>query len=440
MAVLGCGRSGAGAAKLAAREGAAVTVLDSGNPEGLRAAAGRLEAAGYSTVLGDAALQVDVSGFDLVVVSPGIALGWAIAKQFVDAGVRVIGEMEFAAPFCGADIIGVTGTNGKTTTVELIAAMLDGCGERTIAAGNYGRPLSEIVCDSVTLSAVALEISSFQLETIETFRPQIAVWTNFAPDHLDRYDSLEAYRDAKLRLFENQTGEDWAVVNLRDGLEGLSAQTLTFSAFDEGADYRFEGGAVMRDGEALIGMGTTQLRGSHNAENLMAAMAVGQIRGHEAADLSAAVAGYSAPPHRCEPVGEVAGVEYINDSKATNLHALESALVSLGEVPLVLIAGGKDKGLPLGELAPLVGRHATHAVLIGEIRDELAGAWGGALPCGSAADLPAAVRAAADLAQDGGIVLFAPGTSSFDMFSGYEERGEAFRAAVRELNQQETPR
>ena len=433
VAVLGCGRSGAAAARLAAREGASVTVFDSGPPEKLRNAADEMGAAGYSVVLGDEALRARAGDFDLAVISPGIALGWDLAVQFSAAGVRLVGEMEFAYPFCTADIVGVTGTNGKTTTVELLESMLNGCGERAVAAGNYGLPLSDVVCSTESYSAVALEISSFQLETIDSFRPAIAVWTNFAPDHLDRYPDVGAYRAAKMRLFENQTSSDWAVVNARDGIADLAARTVTFSAFDGGADYTYQNGAILASGETLVEMADTQLRGTHNAENLMAAFAVGSVRRHSSPTMVSAVASYTAPPHRCELVADVGGVEYINDSKATNLHAMESALVAQGDTKVVLIAGGKDKGLPFGELAPLVARHASHAVLIGEIREAIAEAWGAALPCEVAADLGEAVRAAATLAKPGQAVLFAPGTSSFDMFSGYEARGDAFRTAVANL-------
>ncbi len=431
--MLGCGRSGTAAAKLAAREGARVTVFDSGDAQALRPAAAVLEAEGHAVVLGDDALRAAVGDFDLAVISPGIALDWELAAQFSGGGVRVIGEMEFAFPFCDFDIIGVTGTNGKTTTVEIIETMLGGCGERAVAAGNYGRPLSDVVCSSETFSAVALEISSFQLESIEAFRPDVAVWTNFAPDHLDRYADINDYRAAKLRLFENQGAGDWAVLNGREEFGGIAAKTTTFSAFSSDADYTFDGTGILHRGEPLMPMADTALRGAHNAENLMAAFAVAEIRGHEPAAVAAAVRGYRAPAHRCELVAMLDGIEYINDSKATNLHALESALRSLADSEIVLIAGGKDKGLPFADLAACVGEHATAAVLIGEIRDSLAAAWGGNLPCHTAGDMAEAVSIATRIAGGKGLVLLAPGTSSFDMFSGYEARGKAFREAVNQL-------
>jgi UDP-N-acetylmuramoylalanine--D-glutamate ligase len=439
VAVLGCGRSGAAAARLAGREGARVTVLDNGDPEKLASTASGLRESGYDVVIGRNALAADASSFDLAVISPGIALDKELAVRFTLAGVRLIGEIEFAFPFCSARIIGVTGTNGKTTTVELIEMMLSGCGEPTIAAGNYGRPFSDIVCSSVTYSTVALEISSFQLESVEEFRPGVAVWTNFAPDHLDRYPGVEQYRAAKMRLFQNQTSDDWAVVNLRDGLTGMAANTCTFSAFDEAADYHFENNSIMQGSEILISMDELAMRGRHNAENLMAALAVGRIHGHSTDSLTAAIAAYSPPAHRCEPVGTVAGVCFINDSKATNLHALESALISLHDGEgIILIAGGKDKGLPFGDLTACVSKYTEHVVLIGEIRNSLVKEWGRYVDCRTAVDMQEAVTTAAALARPGQTVLFAPGTSSFDMFSGYEARGEAFCKAVNDLNQPTT--
>ncbi len=434
MAVLGCGASGAGAARLAAREGAAVTVFDSGPPEKLEAAAAALRSAGHGVVLGDAALAAQADRFDLVVISPGIDASWPLAAQFTAAGVPLVGETEFASRFCGADIVAITGTNGKTTTTELVRDLLSAAGQACAAAGNHGRPLSEVVCDAEPLAAVALEVSSFQLETIDTFRPAIAVWTNFAPDHLDRYPDLAAYREAKLRVFENQTADDWAVVNARDELPPLAAQTTTFSAVDGRADITYRDGEIVSGGEVWLELSTAHLRGLHNAENLMAALAVGKIRGCDPAAMAAAAAAYRPAPHRCELVREVAGVEFINDSKATNLHSLECALAGIDSPGgIVLIAGGKDKGLPFAELGRLVAERARAVVLIGEIREALARAWGGEAECRTAGSVAEAVRLAAALSAPGGTVLFSPGTSSFDMFSGYAERGEAFRTAVAEL-------
>ena len=439
MAVLGCGRSGQAAAHLASREGAQVSVFDEGCSDKVQAAVESLQEHGCQSFTGSEALKINAEDFQLAVLSPGIAPDQQLAGRFTDAAVPLIGEMEFAFPFCSARIVGVTGTNGKTTTVELIATMLNACGESTIAAGNYGNPLSEIVSGSRTYSTVALEVSSFQLETVDTFRPQVAVWTNFAPDHLDRYTDVEQYRCAKMRLFENQTAEDWAVCNKRDQITDIKANTCTFSAFDGSADYHLEGNVIMAGNKELVRMNDMSIRGRHNAENVMAALAVGSIHGHSSDSLVAAIAEYTPPAHRCEYAGTVAGVCFINDSKATNLHALESALISLHEGRgIILIAGGKDKGLPFSELQESIVQYTESVVLIGEIRENLAKEWGKYVDCRTAENMQKAVRMALDLAAPGQTVLLSPGTSSFDMFAGYEARGKAFCEAIKNLNQPKT--
>jgi len=429
IAILGCGRSGAGAAGLARREGAAVAVFDSG--EG---ASFSLE--GVTVHLGAQALQ-GPTDFDLAVISPGIDLRSELARRFSAAGVRIIGEMEFAYRHtAGVPIVGITGTNGKTTTTELVETILTGCGQRSVAAGNYGVPLSEVITSGETYSVFTVEISSFQLEAIEEFRCEVAVWLNFAPDHLDRYAGIEEYRAAKLRIFENQSATDWAVLDARERFAPgtVKSQTLTFSAYSEGADYTLRDGVeIVCPGGEGVDMRGLKLRGTHNAENLMAAIAVGHTRGLATADMAAAIAGYTPPRHRCELVRTLGGVDYINDSKATNLHALESSLVAQGGVPLVLIAGGKEKGLPFQRLRKVVAQRATNVVLIGEIRERVAAEWGGEIPCKLAGSVEEAVSLARDLAEVGGAVLFSPGTSSFDMFTGYAERGDAFCAAVDQI-------
>ena len=424
---------GMAAARLALREGANVCVFDTGNSSDLNSRAQELNSEGCEVVMGDGAVSADPKKYAFAVISPGISLDWKIATQFTDSGVKVIGEMEFSHPFCSSTIIGVTGTNGKTTTVELIETILNGCGEKVVAGGNYGRPLADIVCDSVSYSSIVLEISSFQLEAIREFHPSVAVWTNFAPDHLDRYAGVEEYKTAKLNLFVNQNEEDWAVVNSKDELQGLRAQTVTFSAYQESGDYGFSRGNVVCGEDILFNLQQTNLRGIHNAENLMAATAVARIKGHSIDSIIGSLSDYTAPPHRCELVATIDGVDYINDSKATNLHALESALNSFSglEDGIVLIAGGKEKGLSFADVADSALKNVKSAVLIGETRSKIAEIWGDEVDCRCAEDLDEAVSLGRSLATGKSAVLFSPGTSSFDMFSGYEQRGNLFKAAVK---------
>ena len=429
IAILGCGRSGAGAAGLACREGARVAVFDTGEQA-------RFTMEGVATHLGREALTAPVD-FDLAVISPGIDLASPLARRFSEQGVRIIGEMEFGYQFAGgAPIVGITGTNGKTTTTELVEAILTKNGQRSVATGNHGVPLSEVLLGGESYAVFAVEVSSFQLEAIEDFRCDVAVWLNFAPDHLDRYANVSDYRAAKLRIFENQRASDWAVLDAREQFEPgiVKAQTLTFSAHTESADYTLrDGSRILCPGGEEVDMRELKLRGTHNAENLMAALAVGHVRGLETGDMVAAVADYTPPRHRCELVRTVDGVDFINDSKATNLHALESSLVAQGGVPLVLIAGGKEKGLPFQRLRKVVAQCATNVVLIGEIRERVASEWGDEVACQTAGSVEEAVGIARDLAEAGSAVLFSPGTSSFDMFSGYAERGDAFCRAVEQL-------
>jgi UDP-N-acetylmuramoylalanine--D-glutamate ligase len=367
-----------------------------------------------------------------VVISPGIETRGEFASAFAENAGEMIGETELAARVYRGRVVGITGTNGKTTTTELVQRVLKAGGMSCEACGNYGRPLADVVLEDEHPAAVALELSSFQLETIDTFRPDVAVWLNFSPDHMDRYHSVEEYRAAKLRIFENQREEDVAVVRLGEAVGELRARRVSFSATNADGDYALVGHAIRSQGEEVLDLRTTRLRGLHNAENVMAAMAAGEALGVSSAAAAEALAGYAPPLHRCELVGTLDGVEYINDSKATNLHALESALLSQDR-PTVLIAGGKEKGLDYEPLLSLLAARVEAAVVFGEIGGRLRELFSQAVSTRLATGLPEAVEFARAAARPGGTVLFSPGTSSFDMFSGYEERGNAFRAAVQAL-------
>ena len=331
-------------------------------------------------------------------------------------------------------VIAVTGTNGKTTTTELLAQMLNACGQRTIACGNIGKPLSEVAREKQLFDVLTVEVSSFQLEAIRTFRPSISLWLNFAPDHLDRYRSVADYRAAKLRIFENQTEQDVAVVNAAEALPKIRPRRITFSAYSNRADFRLSEGAIIYENQPVLRLSDTKLRGLHNIENLMATLAVGVARGLAFAQMVPALHDYEPRPHRCEFVRELDGVEYVNDSKATNLDAVEKALAAQTK-PMVLIAGGKDKGLTFDPLRSLVKEKVKSAVLIGEMAPSIKRSWDGAVNCDLAISLADAVERARGLATPGDVVLFSPGTSSFDMFKSYSDRGDQFRALVQALPQ-----
>jgi UDP-N-acetylmuramoylalanine--D-glutamate ligase len=329
-------------------------------------------------------------------------------------------------------VIAVTGTNGKTTTTELLAQMLNACGQRTIACGNIGKPLSEVAREKKQFDVLTVEVSSFQLETIQTFRPSISLWLNFAPDHLDRYRSVAAYRAAKLRIFENQTADDVAIVNAIERVPEIRARTITFSAYVDRADFRLTEGTIVYRNEAVLRLSDTKLHGLHNIENLMATLAAGMARGLSFSEMVPPLSAYEPRPHRCEFVREVGGVGYVNDSKATNLDAVEKALRAQTK-PVILIAGGKDKGFTFDPLRSLVKERVRSTILIGEMAESIGRSWSGAVKAEIANSLADAVERAHAVAKPGEVVLFSPGTSSFDMFKSYADRGDQFRALVQAL-------
>jgi UDP-N-acetylmuramoylalanine--D-glutamate ligase len=428
--VLGLGHSGEAAAILLREEGAEVTVCESGDNPALREKAARLREQGLRVILGPAA-DSDLGSYDVCILSPGIDPMVPLVQNVLRKKIPIIGELELAFEECICPVVAITGTNGKTTTTELTTAMLQGSGVRTMASGNIGLPFATAVRQSNELDVMVLEVSSFQLETIHAFRPHVSVWLNLSPNHLDRYRDMDEYRTAKLRIFSNQTPEDFAVVNARESLPPLPARRITFSAYLPDADFSLRAGIIHYKNEPVLDQQNTRLAGVHNSENLMAAMGVGLALGLDFERMSAAVREYTAPVHRCEFVRDLRGVRWINDSKATNLDSVEKAIVSETR-PIVLIAGGKDKGFEFDPIAPLVRERVRHAVLIGEMKQRIARSWSGT-DCRLAASLEEAVGVASKIAQDGDTVLFSPGTSSFDMFRNYGERGNRFKEAVQAL-------
>ena len=312
--------------------------------------------------------------------------------------------------------------------------MLNACGQQTIACGNIGKPLSEVAREKKQFDVLTVEVSSFQLETIQRFRPSISLWLNFAPDHLDRYRSVTDYRAAKLRIFENQTADDVAIVNAVERLPEIRARTITFSAYVDQADFLLSEGAIIYQNEAVLRLSDTKLRGLHNIENLMAALAAGTARGLSFREMMAPLCTYEPRPHRCEFVREVGGVTYVNDSKATNLDAVEKALRAQTK-PVILIVGGKDKGFTFDPLRSLIEEKVKSTILIGEMAESIRRSWSGVASPDIANSLADAVERAHAVAEPGEVVLFSPGTSSFDMFKSYADRGDQFRALVQALPQ-----
>jgi UDP-N-acetylmuramoylalanine--D-glutamate ligase len=432
VAVLGAGLSGTAAALLLKSEGANVTVLDSAEENRLlKSTIENLRAQGVGVVAGPSA-DKDAGNYDFVVLSPGIDPDSPLAQNFSSRKIELIGELELGWRSCGLPVIAVTGTNGKTTTTEMIAQVLNACGQRTIACGNIGKPLSEVAREKDNLDVLTVEVSSFQLETTKRFHPSVSLWLNFAPDHLDRYHSVAEYHAAKLRIFENQTGDDVAIVNAGESLPEIAPRKITFSAYNDRSDFRLSEGTILFQNTPVLKMAETRLRGSHNIENLMATLAAGQARGLSFDEMVPPLCTYEPRPHRCEFVREVSGVGYINDSKATNLDAVEKALLAQSK-PVILIAGGKDKGFTFDPLRPLVKEKVRSTILIGEMAERIARDWSGAVKCEIANSLANAVERAHAMAKPGEVVLFSPGTSSFDMFKSYADRGDQFRALVQAL-------
>ena len=432
IAVLGAGLSGTAAALLLRSHDANVSVLDSATENKLpESTIKNLRDHGVHVISGPAA-ETNCDPCDLAVLSPGIDPDSPLAQNFSSRKIEMIGELELGWQFCELPLIAITGTNGKTTTTELVAQMLNACGQRTVACGNIGKPLSDVVRHQSKFDVLTAEVSSFQLETIKTFRPQIAVWLNFAPDHLDRYASVAEYHAAKLRIFEYQTEKEFAVVNASDYLPQIKAHRLTFSAYDDRADFRLADGTICFERTPVLRLVDAKLRGSHNIENLMATLAVGNIRGLAFEQMAPPLCAYEPAPHRCEFVRTIGGVDYINDSKATNLDAAEKALQAQTK-PVVLIAGGKDKGFDFQPLRDVVKKKAHTAILLGEMANRIADDWRKVTRCEIARSLADAVERARAAAKTGDVVLFSPGTSSFDMFKSYADRGDQFRRLVQAL-------
>ncbi len=441
VTVVGAARSGVAAAELLVRRGASVTLSD------IRAqidGADRLRSAGVDLELGGHD-PATFTGADLIVTSPGVPLHTPAIEAARAAGVPVIGELELASRWLRGRVVAITGTKGKSTTTTLTGRMLEAGGHRVLVGGNIGHALSAQVDDSTDDTIHVVEVSSFQLEATEMFRPSIAVLLNFSPDHLDRHASVAEYAGAKARIFANQRREDWAVLNAEDAatLQMAAtgrAQRLLFSMRDSLAEgVVLEGDAIVRrtsaGDEPLIPVSAIRLIGRHLIDDVLAAAAVSHVLGVDAGAMTRAVEGFGGLEHALELVVDFAGVRFVNDSKATNIEAARRAIESFGN-GVVLIAGGRFKGGDFDDLrAPLCARKAT-VVAIGEAQPLIRAALGGHVPVHEAADMSAAVRTAFASAAPGGTVVLAPACSSFDMFRDYAERGRVFKQEVNRLQEE----
>ncbi|MEW6543507.1 MAG: UDP-N-acetylmuramoyl-L-alanine--D-glutamate ligase [Nitrospirota bacterium] len=450
VTVVGLARSGVAAARLLLALGARVTVADGKAESELGEALTRLDRRALSLRLGQG-YESAFDGADLIVISPGVPFRLPSLEAARRRGVAVIGELELASRFLSGPIVAVTGTNGKSTTATLAGLFLKESGKRAFVGGNLGTPLCEaaLAClragTATPYEYVVAEVSSFQLETVERFRPWLAALLNITTDHLDRYDSLEDYVAAKARIFENQTGQDVALLNLDDervaGLARLvRARKMGFTvrraglAGGEGAWLQGDRLMVTIGGKAEEVCRRNELRllGSHNVANVLAASVIGALCGCPAGAMRRVLGTFPGLEHALELVRERQGVKFVNDSKGTNVDATVKALESL-DAPVLLIAGGKDKGGDFARLREPVLRRAKRVILIGEAAPRIREALRGWERVAQAGSLREAVEQAAREAGAGDVVLLSPACASFDMFRDYQDRGRQFKELVNSL-------
>ncbi|MGI4853337.1 MAG: UDP-N-acetylmuramoyl-L-alanine--D-glutamate ligase [Janthinobacterium lividum] len=434
--VVGLGKSGISAALYLRRLGARVTVSDSRSGDALAKEIPTLLEAGVMVETGGHGL-LTFRRQDLIVISPGVPLSTPEVQQVVSFGIPLIGELELASQRLQGNVIAITGSNGKTTTTSLVGHILQHAGLDTRVGGNIGLPVVELVEGSAEKTWSVLEVSSFQLETIDTFRPRIAAVLNITPDHLDRHGTFENYAAAKARITENQTADDFLVLNAEDKPTQMVAAKTKAQIFWFSAVRRVKQGAFVHgDGvyflakeggtpEPVMPAGEIPLRGSHNVENVLAAVALARLAGVSADQVRAAVASFQAVEHRLQFVAQVRGVDYYNDSKATNVDATAKALASFaGGVRIIL--GGKDKGSDYTELLPLLRERAVAIYTIGAAAELIERQLGSDIALARAGTLANAVGMAAAAAQPGDTVLLSPACASFDQFESYEHRGRVF--------------
>jgi len=439
--VVGLGKSGVASALFLKERGARVTVSDTKSPEELRDEIPALLDHGITVETGGHGERT-FRGQDLIVVSPGVPVDAPPLVQARAADEPVIGEIELAAQNLTGPIVAITGSNGKTTTTTLAGEILSAGGIPVAVGGNIGTPAISLVAQATRDTVAVLEVSSFQLETIQTFRPKVAVILNITPDHLDRHRTFQAYVDAKARIFENQQASDFAVLNEDDPTcrtlgDRTRAQVVWFSRKKE-----VQSGAHVRDGRIffrnasgpreIMLVSEIPLKGAHNVENVLAGVCAGALMGCEPDQIRKAIQNFKAVEHRLEYVATIKGVEYFNDSKATNVDATIKALESFPK-NIHLILGGKDKGSDYTVLNDLLRERVKRVYTIGAAAEKIESHIKGTVEIIHAETLENAIRRASAVAQPGDIVLLAPACASFDQFQSYNHRGRVFKQVVHSL-------
>jgi UDP-N-acetylmuramoylalanine--D-glutamate ligase len=456
IVVVGLGRTGLAAARFLHQKGARVLVADTADETQLGDSVGTLRKMGVALELGPHRIT-SFQNADLMVVSPGVSHTIEPIAQARVRGVPLMSEVELASRFIKEPIVAVTGTNGKTTTTALLGQMLKNSGISVFVGGNIGNPLIEYVGSGQKMQVVVAEISSFQLDTIERFRPKVSVLLNITADHLDRYPDFKAYADSKIRVFRNQQADDVAVLNGSDPLiraktQKIKSQRLFFPALEadeqgavlngkriilnldklKGIQSEFQNLKSKIQNQVHLDISKIRLRGRHNFENACAASLAALASGATLEGIQKTLDHFKGLAHRLEPVATVNGVRYYNDSKATNVDGVLRALDSFSK-PVLLLMGGRDKGSNFSVLQDRIGTHAKELIVMGEAAEAIRSALGQLLPTKVAASMQDAVTTAFEDADPEDVVLFSPGCASFDWYSNYAERGDDFRRAVEEI-------
>jgi UDP-N-acetylmuramoylalanine--D-glutamate ligase len=436
VSIIGAGKSGVSAAEIVKSLGAIPFVSDSG----------QIKDAGLAERLKTLEISHELDGHtrevyecDLMIISPGVPADAEVVVKAKSRGIQVWPEIELAYRLCSGKVIGITGSNGKTTTTVLVGEMLKNAGISTFVCGNIGFPFID-VAQKVPIDGFAVvELSSFQLEQIIEFKPTVAVFLNITPDHLDRHKDLDAYISAKLRIFEIQTSGDVAVVNyddltLRKKSIAINARRRWFSVGNRLEDgiWAVPGGEVFCDGAELMKTDDIKIKGEHNISNACAAIGAAMAAGASRDKITETLKSFAGVEHRLEPVRLIGGVSFINDSKGTNVDSVNWALKATPS-PIILIAGGKDKGGDFSVLNELISQKVKLVVLIGQATDKIEQTWKEIGKCVRAGSMEDAVRQAYSNASDGDSVLLSPGCASFDMFDNFEHRGRVFKSAVMEI-------
>jgi UDP-N-acetylmuramoylalanine--D-glutamate ligase len=441
--VVGLGKSGLSAAMFLRAQGARVTVSDTRSAVALAQEIPALLEAGIMVESGGHGL-LTFRRQDLIVVSPGVPMDTPEVKQVVAFGLTVIGELELASRYLKGQVVAITGSNGKTTTTTLVGKIFRDAGLPTQVGGNIGLPVIELVAKSTAETVNVLEVSSFQLETVEEFHPRIAVILNITPDHLDRHGSFERYVAAKERIFARQGAGDALVLNGDDRVTQMCATRAKGEVFWFSGTKAVRRGAFVRDGvivwvekergvtEPVMPVSEVPLKGAHNIENVLAAVCVARLATISAESIRASVGSFSAVEHRLELVRKVDGVEFYNDSKATNVDATTKAVASFSK-GVHLILGGKDKDSDYGLMAELLKERVKVVYTIGSAAEKIERQLHGVVKMVAAGTMQTAVAEAAKAAVAGDVVLLSPACSSFDQFENYEHRGRVFRQLVNEL-------